>query len=527
MVEILRFEDYSFRYNNSQKLSLKHLNFSLQKGDFVTLIGATGSGKSTFLKQMLPELASGKVISGKITKQTKDFAYVSQFVDNQMIMETPRDELKFVLDNQGCTTNEIQLRITEIASFLGIVDLLDQNVNQLSGGQKQLVNLASALILKPEVLLLDEPTAQLDPIAAEKLLQMVHKVNVEFNMTIILVEHELEQAVKFSKRLVVMEDGNMLLDQPIEQVLKTIFQNDNYRNFLTQVDRLALELNLDTSVPLDNQTLNRAIRSKQQQLKCRDRGQIVWVDKPMITADKVSFRFNFNGRQIIDNVSLSLFQGQSYCIVGPNGMGKTTLLKVLTKQLKPQSGKLRYRRKKYDDSLYENIFVLPQNPSSLFMKDTVQDELNYQIEQSKSNKTINDILDKFSLNGLEKQSPYDLSGGQQEFLALALGFIKRPEVLLLDEPTKGLDPNKRIELGSLLHEFQRGGGTILVNSHDLLFAASYFNHIAMMFDGKLSEFSDPVKFFSDKFFYTTEINKALRDIFPQALTWKDILNLES
>jgi len=359
------------------------------------------------------------------------------------------------------------------------------------------------------------------------LLQMVHKVNVEFDMTIILVEHELEQAVKFSKRLVVMEDGNMLLDQPIEQGLKTIFQNDNYRNFLTQVDRLTLELHLDTSVPLDNQTLNRAIRSKQQQLKCRDRGQIVWVDKPMITADKVSFRFNFNGRQIIDNVSLSLFQGQSYCIVGPNGMGKTTLLKVLTQQLKPQSGKLRYRRKKYDDSLYENIFVLPQNPSSLFMKDTVQDELNYQIEQSESNKTINDILDKFSLNGLEKQSPYDLSGGQQEFLALALGFIKRPEVLLLDEPTKGLDPNKRIELGGLLHEFQRGGGTILVNSHDLLFAASYFNHIAMMFDGKLSEFSDPVKFFSDKFFYTTEINKALRDIFPQALTWKDILNLES
>lgn len=475
---------------------------------------------------MLPELATGKVTSGKLTKQTENFAYVSQFVDNQMIMETPRDELKFVLDNQGCSTNEIQLRITEIASFLGIVDLLDQTVEQLSGGQKQLVNLASALILKPEVLLLDEPTAQLDPIASEKLLQMVHKVNVEFNMTIILVEHELEQAVKFAKRLVVMEDGSLLIDKPIEQGLEAIFQNDHYRNFLTQVDRLALELQLDASVPLDNQTLNRVIKTRQQ-LKCRDRGQRAWIDKPMLTADKISFRFDFNGRQIIDHVSLNLCQGQSYCIVGPNGMGKTTLMKVLTQQLKLQSGKLRYRRKRLDASFYQKVFVLPQNPSLLFMKDTVQAELNYQIEQSYSDKTITDILDKFSLTGLEEQSPYDLSGGQQEFLALALGFIKRPEILFLDEPTKGLDPNKRIELGQLLHEYERGGGTILVNSHDLLFAANYFDHIAMMFDGKLSEFSDPVSFFSDKFFYTTEINKALRDIFPQALTWKDIINLES
>ncbi len=476
---------------------------------------------------MMPELATGKITNGQLIKQTGSFAYVSQFVDNQMIMETPRDELKFVLDNQGYTTNDIQLRVTEVASFLGIVDLLDQTAEQLSGGQKQLVNLASALILKPEVLLLDEPTAQLDPIAAEKLLQMVHKVNIEFNMTIILVEHELEQVTKFTKRLLVMEDGTLLIDLPIEKGLKTIFQNEHYRNFLPQVDRLSLELQLDVSVPLDNQMLNKAVKLKQQQLKCRSKGQFWWLDKPVLTADKISFRFNFNGRQIVDNVSLQLCQGQSYCIVGPNGMGKTTLLKILTQQLKQQSGKLRYRGKKLDDSLFTNVFILPQNPATIFMKDTVEAEINYQITQSNSNKVISDILDKFSLNGLESQSPYDLSGGQQEFLALALGFIKNPEVLLLDEPTKGLDPNKRMQLGRLLYDFKKCGGTLLVNSHDLLFAASSFDHVAMMFDGKLSDFSDPVSFFSDKFFYTTEINKALRDIFPQALTWKDITNLES
>ncbi|MFH5811646.1 ABC transporter ATP-binding protein [Companilactobacillus sp. FL22-1] len=527
MVEIAQFQDYSFQYNNSQKLSLDKINFSLAQGDFITLIGATGSGKSTFLKQFLPKLAAGRVISGQLVKTTQNISYVSQFVDNQMIMENPRDELKFVLDNQGASENEIQLRITEIASFLGIIDLLDQPVKQLSGGQKQLVNLASALILKPDLLLLDEPTAQLDPVASEKLLQMVHKVNVEFNMTIVLVEHELEQAVKFTKRLLIMEDGQLCLNEPINKALPRLFENKSYRNFLTQIDRLALELNLDVQLPINNQNLNHSLKNQLASFVSREVSQSQVSSPVLLAAKNISFRFEFNGRQIIDNVTLQLETGHSYCIVGPNGMGKTTLLKVLTQQLKPQSGKLSLNGQSYDQTFFQQVFVLPQNPADLFMKETVAEELSFQIKQSHSSQTIAEILGQFSLTGLEEKSPYDLSGGQQEFLALALGFIKNPAIIFLDEPTKGLDPNKRIELGHLLHKFQKQGGTILANSHDLLFAASYFDQIAMMFAGKLSEFAEPVTFFSDKFFYTTEINKALRDIFPQALTWKDVLKRES
>jgi len=173
------------------------------------------------------------------------------------------------------------------------------------------------------------------------------------------------------------------------------------------------------------------------------------------------------------------------------------------------------------------MFVLPQNPAALFMKDTVKDELLYQLDQNQSDVELDNVLNKYSLQGLEGVSPYDLSGGQQEFLALALGFIKNPQILFLDEPTKGLDPNKRIKLGEMLREFQANGGTIFTNSHDLLFAAKYSDQIAMMFDGKLSEFSDPVTFFENKFFYTTEINKALRNIYPSALSWEDIQKSES
>lgn len=536
---MLRFQDYSFRYNNSQELSLKHLNFTLQKGEFITLIGATGSGKSTFLKQLLPDLALGKINSGQIVtdleKTTDNFAYVSQFVDNQMIMETPRDELKFILDNQGCTPNEIQLRITEVASFLGIIDLLDREVSQFSGGQKQLVNLASALILKPKVLLLDEPTAQLDPVASEKLMQMIHKVNLEFGMTVILVEHELEWAVHFTDRLLIMASGTIVLDQPISQALRKIFDDPQYRNYLTQIDRLYLELGISgLKLPLNNQQLTEVIREKQSELQFRVRPQLEGKTKPVLTASKLNFRYSFNGRKVVDNVSFELNSGRSYCVVGPNGMGKTTLLKVCTQQVRQQSGKLNFAGHKLQKDFYQQMFVLPQNPAALFMKETVAEELVFQIKKSHSSKELTEILKElteilkeFSLSGLEQKSPYDLSGGQQEFLALALGFIKQPQLLFLDEPTKGLDPNKRIALGKLLQAYQKAGGTIFINAHDLIFAAEYFDQVAMMFDGKLSDFATPQEFFQDKFFYTTEINKALREIYPQALIWKDIQYFES
>ncbi|TDG70962.1 hypothetical protein C5L30_000739 [Companilactobacillus farciminis] len=497
----------------------------------MVMIGETGSGKSTLLKQLLP-IADGKSsgsIETELLRDTNHFAYVSQFVDNQLIMETPRDELKFILDNQGQSNNEIGLRIAEIASFLGIINLLDEPVKNLSGGQKQLINLASALILKPQVLLLDEPTSQLDPIAAEKLLQMVHKVNVEFDMTIILVEHKLDQVIQYANRLVVMEASHLVVDQSTSAALQTIFNNPRYKNYLTQVDRLFLELRLPerVSLPLNNKELSSIIHHHQTELQFKDNEVPIQSDTELLSVNRLNFRFDYNGNEIVDNVSFKLMKGLSYCVVGPNGMGKTTLLKVITQQLQKQSGQILFAGQKITRDFYRNVFVLPQDPATLFAKDTVAKELEFQIELSQSQQKMSDVLEAFSLEGLENVSPYDLSGGQQEFLALALGFIKNPQILFLDEPTKGLDPNKRMELGRRLKEFQEKGGTVFVNSHDLLFAAQYFDRVAMMFDGKLSDFNRPQTFFSHRFFYTTEINKALRDIFPKALSWKDIERFES
>ena len=451
---------------------------------------------------------------------------MSQFVDNQMIMKTPRDELKFILDNQGCNNNEIQLRITEITSYLGIIDLLDNDVNQLSGGQKQLVNLASSLILKPQVLLLDEPTSQLDPIASEKLLQVVHKLNEQLNMTIILVEHDINQEIHFANRFLVMEKGQIILDESVNCGLNWLYRNKQYKNYLTQVDRLYLELGLgdQNQIPLSNKRLNQVVRQSQTVLQSRSKINAEKTSpKVILEAKKLSFRYGFNEKRVVDNISFKLNSGMSYCVVGPNGMGKTTLMNVLTQQLTKQAGSIKFKDKK---NLINDIFVLPQNPMALFMKDTVEEELIYQLQQDNSSIDLDDVLNRFSLIDLRNISPYEISGGQQELLALALGFIKNPQILFLDEPTKGLDPNKRILIGEMLRDFQNEGGTVFANSHDLLFAAEYFDKVAMMFDGKLSEFSDPDDFFTDKFFYTTEINKAVGDVFPKALSWKDIQKIE-
>jgi len=361
-------------------------------------------------------------------------------------------------------------------------------------------------------------------------MQIVQKVNEELDMTIVLVEHEINQEIRFANRFLIMEDGKLILNKSVEDGLQAIYLNIKYRNYLTQIDRLYLELGLKSSasVPLSNKQLGQIVLKNKSKLQfVSPKRAITEVNKIILDVNKLNFRFDFNGRQVIDNVSFKLRQGASYCVVGPNGMGKTTLLKVITQQLKKQSGRIEFNGKKLASSAYQEMFVLPQNPAALFMKDTVKDELLYQLGQNQSDVELENVLNKYSLAGLENVSPYDLSGGQQEFLALALGFIKNPQILFLDEPTKGLDPNKRIKLGEMLRVFQANGGTIFTNSHDLLFAAKYSDQVAMMFDGKLSEFSDPVTFFENKFFYTTEINKALRNIFPAALSWEDIQKSES
>ncbi|AKP66199.1 ABC transporter ATP-binding protein [Companilactobacillus ginsenosidimutans] len=547
MVEIVRFENYSFKYSNSSKVSLKNVNLTINKGDFALIIGKTGSGKSTLLRQLKPELALGKSVDGKLTlfggENDNDFshvAYISQFVDNQMVTETARDEFHFVLENMGVDADQIHSKIAEIASYFDIVDLMDLKEDQLSGGQKQIINLASALILNPDILLLDEPTSQLDPITSEKFLRMVEKINSDLNITIILVEHSIEQAVFFVNRVVLVDNGSIGMDEKTDSALRKLFTEPDFKNYLPQTDRLFLESQLDevfpnVKLPLTNRRMNQIIQQQSDYLKYEDhisrKGSSSETDE--LSVKRLTFRFEFNARNILDDITFNLKKGKSYAILGPNGVGKTTLLRVITKQLEQLSGTVFIEGRKTNkmgQKFFDKLFILPQNPSLLFVTDSVQEEISYQLQQSNeqvNDDLVNQYLEKFQLTEIKNVSPYDISGGQQEYLALVIGLIKNPELLILDEPTKGLDPNMKQQVAKMLRNYQEQGGTILASTHDVLFSSKYFDFVSLMFDGRLGTFDPPIEFFPNKYFYTTEINKATRDQFAQALIWEDIVKNES
>lgn len=498
------------------------------------------------LRQLKPELALGKSTTGSLqlfgSTDEPEFdrvAYISQFVDNQMVTETPRDEFHFVLENMGASKDEVHSKIAEVASYFDIVDLMDLKEEELSGGQKQLINLAAALILNPEILLLDEPTSQLDPITSEKFFRMVEKINNDLNITIVLVEHSLEQAINYVNRIVVIEAGKIVMDEKTNDGLKKLFQRSDYINYLPQTDRLFLERQFDeifprVKLPLNNRRLSEILQQQQEYLTYQPSTKKVDDETDVIFQVKhLNYRFEFNAPNILNDIDFKLQKGKSYAILGPNGVGKTTLLKVMTQQLEQLSGSIILNNQKVDklgSKFYSQLFVLPQNPALLFVSDTVAGEISYQLQQNGqkiSEQVVNDYLEKYHLSDIKNTSPYDISGGQQEYLALVIGLIKDPVLLFLDEPTKGLDPNMKQKVTSLLQVYQKSGGTIFANTHDVLFSTQYFDFVSLMFDGQLGKFEEPADFFPNKYFYTTEINKAARDYFPQALVWKDIVKNES
>lgn len=510
------------------------------------IIGETGSGKSTLLRQLKPELALGKATAGKLTlfnnDDNNDFnrvAYISQFVDNQMVTETARDEFHFVLENMGATPEMIHSKIAEIATYFDIVDLMDLKEEELSGGQKQIINLASALILNPEILLLDEPTSQLDPITSEKFFRMVEKINSDLNITVVLVEHSLEQAVYYVNRIILVEAGQIKMDLPTDKALRKLFEKAEYQAYIPQTDRLFLEQQLDQNfptlkLPLSNRRLSEIVSQQYEYLHYRDHvGKDDQPSKVIFQVKRLNFRFEFNVPNILDDINFELEQGKSYAILGPNGVGKTTLLKVLTKQLSALNGSVSINGqniKKMGKEFFDQLFVLPQNPALLFVGDSVKEEISYQLQQTDQKVTdelVQRYLSTYQLENIQDVSPYDISGGQQEYLALVIGLIKDPTLLFLDEPTKGLDPNMKQKVANLLVSYQQNGGTIIANTHDVLFSTQYFDYVALMFDGHLGKFEPPIQFFPNKYFYTTEINKACRDYFPKALIWEDIIKNES
>ncbi|MBO1510963.1 ABC transporter ATP-binding protein [Metabacillus bambusae] len=528
----------SFTYPEEKQCVLKDVSFTIEQGEFIVLCGPSGSGKSTLLRLMKREIAPhGKRLGEFFLNQeslstappeqmAKEVGMVFQDPENQIVMDKVLEELIFGMENIGATTEEMRKRVAEIVHFFGLEGLLNRKTHELSGGQKQLVNLASVLLLEPKLLLLDEPTAQLDPVAAREFISMLKTMNEEFGITVIIAEHRLEELFAIADRTIVLDQGEIIAFDIPKRVIHTLSQDLNHAmyNYLPSAARLYIEHTsniISEAIPLSVKEGKHWL--KQHRIEAIDTDERNNYDnKELLKLKQIDFQYSKATDKILNNLSLTVYDGEWLSIVGANGTGKSTLLKIMAGLEKAQRGSVIYNGKKVKKQLPEEIGYLPQNPKLFFIQDTIEAELKEIINHRQiafGEERINELLSIFQMKDLRNRHPYDLSGGEIQKAALAGVLLPQPQLLLVDEPTKGLDPEAKQRFGELLQSLQKQGLTIVMVTHDIEFAAKYATRCAMMFQGSITIEAPSKSFFQGNAFYTTVINRITRgsDV-PDVLT---------
>jgi len=530
---LLKAENLNFQYAGAEEMCLRDISFEVEKGEFILLFGETGCGKSTLLKQWKPSISPKGMRTGNVlfngtsieeVKQQEEaycIGYVSQNPDNQIVTDKVWHELAFVLENKGCPSEEIRKRVAEIAVFFGITSWFHKSTNELSGGQKQILNLASVMIARPELLLLDEPTAQLDPVATENFIHLLAKIQEELGTAIVMTEHRLEEVYAKTDRCMVMEKGKLFCFASVEQMAEYLYTKKK-----TEFSLLPLQARLP--ILLGNCYSIRTIAQAKHFVETECRGGRLDLQegnkektKSLCSFQNVWFRYEKEGQDILRDFSIDIHKNDFLALVGSNGQGKSTFLKMAAGIIKPYRGSIAYlgkRRKK--GNLSFNIAMLPQNPQTLFLKNTVEEDLKMVSED------IEWVVEELKIRDILKRHPYDLSGGQQQIAALAKVLLTKPDLLLLDEPTKGVDQIRKKSFGELLKRLHEKGMTIILVSHDVDFCAAYADRVGMLFDGEMTAIGTSHQFFLEQFFYTTTCLKICREKYQGMVVEKEVLEYE-
>lgn len=531
-VEKIKIKNLIFSYPNSEKTALNDINLTINQGEFVTICGKSGCGKSTLLRHLKPILTPHGKTSGEIyfngksiydlsdREQAENIGFVMQNPDNQIVTDKVWHELVFGLESLGINSAEIRSKAAEMASFFGIQNWFYENVANLSGGQKQILNLASVMTMNPTLLLLDEPSSQLDPIAAHDFFTMLERINTELGVTIILSEHNLSEVFPLSDKVVVMEDGKITAENTPYKIGEELKQNSMFAALPTPTKIYYSLGNNSGNCPitirdghkwLEKQQINEHFEFKSEKNRINT--------EPILELKDVWFRYEKNSDDILKGLSFKVHENEFYAIVGGNGVGKSTALSVISKINKPYRGKVFIN----DDT---KVAVMPQNPQSLFLKKSVLEELYdavFDVEKEKRKNEIEYIIKLCELDNLLENHPYDLSGGEQQRVALAKMLLRKPDLLVLDEPTKGLDACFKRKLATILKSLQKNGMTVLMVTHDIEFCAEYADICAMFFDGNIVSEAPPRKFFAENNFYTTSAKRMADGIIENAVLDKDVI----
>lgn len=551
-------KDLMFTYPEMERPALCNINLEINDGDFVVLCGKSGCGKSTLLRHFKTALSPHGTRTGEILfkdqelsevdarTQSSEIGFVLQNPDNQIVTDKVWHELAFGLESLGYDTPTIRLRVAEMASYFGIQAWFRRNVNELSGGQKQLLNLAAIMAMHPTLLILDEPTSQLDPIAASDFLETVKKINRDLGTTIIMTEHRLEDIFPAADKVIVMDQGAVIAQGLPREIGKEL-RGMGHDMFLSMPAPMQIYAGVDNEMPCPL-----TVREGRQWLSELFEGKPVEKKSIPIEADHfeaaetvvelkdVWFRYDRNLPDVVRDLSLKIKRGQMYALVGGNGTGKTTTLSLISGINRPYRGTVKLEgkevRKYSDKELFHGFLgVLPQSPQSLFVKKTVEMDLFEAIggtsERRRSDfdsdmdkrTAVEGMAELMHIGHLMQQHPYDLSGGEQQRLALAKIMLLKPRILLMDEPTKGLDNHFKRELAEILKRLQEHGVTIVMVSHDVEFCAQYADTCGLFFEGNVVTANTPRAFFSGNSFYTTSANRLSRHLFENAITVKDVI----
>lgn len=545
--------DLSFCYPSApQKPVLDQVSLTIGQGEYVTVCGRSGSGKTTLLRQLKSVLAPHGRKKGEILykgipleqvsmrEQSAKIGYVMQNPDNQIVTDKVWHELAFGLESLGYDQKTIRLRVAEMASYFGIQDWFHRNVAELSGGQKQLLNLASIMAMQPEVLILDEPTSQLDPIAASDFLNTVKKINRELRTTIIITEHRLEDIFYASDRVIVMEQGRVIANDRPEQIGEFLKgqNNEMFTAMPTPVQvyyGVSSSLSCPLTVRQGAEWLDQLFDGKTLEVTSVDRGSAFdqeEITDPVVELQELWFRYEKDTPDILKGVSCKVPRGSLFAIVGGNGTGKSTTLKAVSGIVRPYRGKVFINGKRIEKYRSAELFhglltMLPQDPQSLFVHKTVREDLLEMLPASdgEREKKIMDVAALCEVTELLESHPYDLSGGEQQRAALAKVLLTEPKILLLDEPTKGIDSFFKQTFARILSRLKEQGVTILMVSHDVEFCARYADTVSMFFDGGIVTTNTPNRFFSGNSFYTTAANRMSRHLFENTITNEEVIEL--
>lgn len=496
-MEQITIQGLSFKYPDVTS-ALQDVSFSVKPGEFVTLCGLSGCGKSTLLRLMKPglfprgELSGSVLFSGESLTAEPDrdsaqkIGFVMQSPEAQTVTDKVWHELAFSCESVGLPQAEIRRRVGEMAGYFGLSELFERETDTLSGGQKQLLCLASAAALHPEVLLLDEPTSQLDPIAAQGFIDAVRRLNRDFGVTVITAEHRLEELLPISDRVIVLDGGKVLADCSPTLLAERLPAGHPMERALTAAQRVfrAAGGSGDSPVSVREGRSSTLCREYLRSLPAEEAEQYSPSGEPVVTVKELYAGWGRTSPDVLRGVSMKLYPGEVYALIGGNGSGKSTLLKVLCGMLKPSAGKFRAIKG-------AAIAYLPQEPCMLFTHDFVREEAPAE------------YLEKFGLSGHAEKNPLDLSGGERQRLALAKLLSQKPDVLLLDEPTKGMDAAAKHSFSEMLRGLAEAGLCVLLVTHDTELAAGCADMCGMLFNGEILNEAPPAEMFSGNYFYTT------------------------